>query len=32
MLDFVKDFLAVAALGGFSVAALTWMDVAARLA
>lgn len=28
---FVKDVLAMVALGGFSVASLTWMDFAARL-
>ena len=31
MLAFVKDLLAFLALGGFSVASLTWMDIAARL-
>jgi hypothetical protein len=31
MVSFFKDFLALAALSGFSVAALCWMDVAARL-
>lgn len=31
MLAFVKDLLAFLALGGFSVASLTWVDIAARL-
>lgn len=31
MLSFVKDLLAFVALAGFSVASLTWMDLAARL-
>jgi hypothetical protein len=31
MFAFVKDFLALVALCGFSVSALTWMDVASRL-
>ena len=31
MTTFIKDFLALVAVGGFSLAALTWMDVAARL-
>jgi hypothetical protein len=31
MLMFVKDMLAMVALVGFSGAALTWMDMAARL-
>ena len=31
MLTFVNDLLAFLALGGFSVASLTWMDIAARL-
>ena len=31
MLTFVKDLMAFLALGGFSVASLTWMDIAARL-
>lgn len=31
MLMFVKDFLALTAIGAFSFAALTWMDVIARL-
>lgn len=31
MLSFVKDLLAFLVLGGFSVGALSWMDVAARL-
>ena len=31
MTTFIKDFLALVAVGGFSMAALTWMDVAARL-
>jgi hypothetical protein len=31
MLGFVKDLLAMVALCGFSVTALTWMDVATRL-
>ena len=31
MLSFVKDFLALAALTGFTVTALCWVDVAARL-
>jgi hypothetical protein len=30
MITFVKDLLAFLALGGFSVASLTWMDIAAR--
>lgn len=31
MLSFFKDLFALAALGGFSIASLTWMDFAARL-
>lgn len=31
MLTFVKDLLAFCVLGGFSLGALSWMDVAARL-
>jgi hypothetical protein len=31
MLAFVKDLFAFLALGGFSVASLTWMDIAAKL-
>lgn len=31
MLSFVKDLLAFVALAGFTVASLTWMDLAARL-
>lgn len=31
MLSFVKDLLAFLVLGGFSVGALTWVDVASRL-
>lgn len=31
MFTFVKDLLAFIALGSFSVAALTWMDVLSRL-
>lgn len=31
MLSFVKDFLALATIAGFSVASLTWVDIAARL-
>jgi hypothetical protein len=31
VLTFVKDLLAIVALGGFSVASLTWMDFAVRL-
>ena len=31
MLSFVKDLLACVALSGFSIAALTWMDLATRL-
>jgi hypothetical protein len=31
MLTFVKDLLAFVALTGFSVASLTWVDIAARL-
>jgi hypothetical protein len=31
VLAFVKDLLAIVALGGFSVASLTWMDFAVRL-
>lgn len=31
MIAFVKDMLAMAALCGFSVASLTWVDIAARL-
>jgi hypothetical protein len=30
MIAFVKDLLAFIALGGFSVASLTWMDIASR--
>jgi hypothetical protein len=31
VLVFFKDLLAIVALGGFSVASLTWMDFAVRL-
>lgn len=31
MTAFLKDFLAFIALGGFTVTALTWMDVASQL-
>ncbi len=31
MLGFVKDFLALVTIVGFSAASLTWMDIAARL-
>ena len=31
MLTFVKDMLAFTAICGFSLASLTWMDIAARL-
>lgn len=31
MLSFVKDFLSLVSLGGFTVAALCWMDAASRL-
>lgn len=31
MLSFFKDMLTILALGGFSLASLTWMDIAARL-
>ena len=31
MLSFVKDLLAFLVLGGFSVGALAWVDVASRL-
>jgi hypothetical protein len=31
MTEFFKDFLAVMALGGFTVCALGWMDVFTRL-
>ena len=31
MLTFLKDLLAFATIAGFSVASLTWMDIAARL-
>jgi hypothetical protein len=31
MLSFVKDLAAFVVLAGFSVASLTWMDIAARL-
>ena len=31
MVVFFKDFLALAALSGFTVTALCWMDAAARL-
>jgi hypothetical protein len=31
MLAFVKDALAMVALCGFSVASITWVDIAARL-
>ena len=30
MIAFVKDLLAFLALGGFSVASLTWVDIASR--
>jgi len=30
--SFIKDFLALVALGGFSVTVLTWMDLVSRLA
>ncbi len=32
MIGFVKDFLAFVSLCGFSVIALTWMDILSRLA
>lgn len=32
MIVFVKDLLAFVSLGGFSVIALTWMDILARFA
>ena len=31
MLTFFKDLLAFLVLGGFSVASLTWVDIASRL-
>lgn len=31
MLAFVKDFLALVSIVGFSAASLSWMDVATRL-
>lgn len=31
MITFVKDLLAFLALGGFSVASLTWVDIVSRL-
>lgn len=31
MVTFFKDFLALAAIGAFSISALTWMDVLTRL-
>ncbi len=31
MLTFLKDLLAFVTIGGFSVASLTWMDIASRL-
>jgi hypothetical protein len=31
MIAFIKDLLAFLALGGFSLASLTWMDIASRL-
>ena len=31
MLSFLKDMLAFATICGFSLASLTWMDIAARL-
>jgi len=31
MTDFLKDLMAFVSLGAFSVMALTWMDVLARL-
>ncbi len=31
MVAFFKDFLALAALGGFTVTAVCWVDAAARL-
>lgn len=31
MLNFFKDFMAFVVLSGFSVGALTWMDMASRL-
>lgn len=31
MRAFCKDFLALVSIGGFSIMALTWMDVIARL-
>ena len=31
MVAFFKDFLALAAVSGFSVAAMFWMDAASRL-
>jgi hypothetical protein len=32
MIDFVKDLLAFVSLAGFSVTALTWMDIVSHLA
>jgi hypothetical protein len=32
MSNFFKDLFAIASLAGFSIAALSWMDFAARLA
>ena len=31
MLTFIKDLLALTVICGFSVASLTWMDIASRL-
>ncbi len=31
MLSFVKDLMAFLVLGGFSVGALTWVDIGSRL-
>lgn len=31
MVTFFKDFLAFVSLGGFSVIALTWMDILSKL-
>ena len=31
MISFVKDFLAFVSLGGFSLIALTWMDILSKL-
>jgi hypothetical protein len=31
MIGFVKDLMALVSLGGFSVMAVTWMDILARL-